>query len=316
MNNRPKVSIVIPVYNGANYLREAIDSVLAQTYSNIEVIVVNDGSNDGGNTEAIALEYGEKIRYFCKENGGVASAINVGIKNMTGEWFVWLSHDDLLSANRIEEDINLMSVYPEARVTFCNVVLVDSKRHVIQECSYSLERVTNPREVLMLGGVNLCAMTIHRSCFNQTMLFNETNQTTQDVEFSLLLSKHYQYYHNNKAFLYSREHASRGTHVMRRQHRLDIEYLTKFIEEKFTLKDFFPRIDENNRYDLALAWEWMGNMYLGFEAYIYADRCYQNSFSLHKKILSPIFLKYILGAKYYESKTLKTMRDFLNKFRQ
>ena len=62
----PKVSIVIPVYNGANYLREAIDSALAQTYPHLEVIVVNDGSNDGGKTREVALSFGDRIRYFEK----------------------------------------------------------------------------------------------------------------------------------------------------------------------------------------------------------------------------------------------------------
>ena len=75
----PLVSIVIPVYNGANYMRQAIDSALAQTYGNIEIIVVNDGSTDGGETERIALSYGDRIRYFRKENGGCASALNYGI---------------------------------------------------------------------------------------------------------------------------------------------------------------------------------------------------------------------------------------------
>ena len=78
----PLVSIIIPVYNGANYMREAIDSALAQTYRNIEIIVVNDGSNDNGETERIALSYGDKIKYFHKENGGVSSALNLGIQNM------------------------------------------------------------------------------------------------------------------------------------------------------------------------------------------------------------------------------------------
>jgi glycosyltransferase involved in cell wall biosynthesis len=75
----PKVSIIIPVYNGSNFLKEAIDSAIAQTYKNIEIIVINDGSSDNGATEKIAKSYGDKIRYFKKENGGVATALNLGI---------------------------------------------------------------------------------------------------------------------------------------------------------------------------------------------------------------------------------------------
>ena len=105
----PKVSIVIPAYNASNYLEEAIDSALAQTYSNIEIIVVNDGSLDDGATERVALAYGDKIRYFYKENGGSSSALNFGIANMTGEWFSWLSHDDLYLPEKIEKQIAYIS---------------------------------------------------------------------------------------------------------------------------------------------------------------------------------------------------------------
>ena len=69
MEYKPLVSIVIPVYNGSNYMAEAIDSALSQTYDNIEVIVVNDGSKDQGKSDEIAKSYGDKIRYFPKENG-------------------------------------------------------------------------------------------------------------------------------------------------------------------------------------------------------------------------------------------------------
>ena len=101
----PKISIVIPAYNASNYLAEAIDSALAQTYPNVEIIVVNDGSKDDGATRAVALSYGDKIRYFEKENGGSSSALNVGIANMTGEWFSWLSHDDLYVPEKLEKQI-------------------------------------------------------------------------------------------------------------------------------------------------------------------------------------------------------------------
>ena len=76
----PKVVVIMPVYNGSNYMREAIDSALNQTYKNVEVVVINDGSTDGGKTDAIAKSYGDKIKYFVKENGGVSSALNFGIK--------------------------------------------------------------------------------------------------------------------------------------------------------------------------------------------------------------------------------------------
>ena len=62
------VSIVIPVYNGSDYMWEAIDSIIKQTYKNREIIVVNDGSTDEGKTEEIALSFGNSIKYYCKEN--------------------------------------------------------------------------------------------------------------------------------------------------------------------------------------------------------------------------------------------------------
>ncbi len=105
MSYTPLVSIIIPLYNGENYVREAIDSALAQTYSNIEIIVVNDGSKDEGASRNAALEYGDKIRYFEKENGGCASALNYGISQAKGEFISWLSHDDLYLPNKIEIEV-------------------------------------------------------------------------------------------------------------------------------------------------------------------------------------------------------------------
>ena len=103
-SRKPLVSIVIPVYNGANYLRQAIESALGQTWENCEILVVNDGSDDGGDTEQAALEFKDRIRYFRKENGGVASALNYGIQRMQGEYFSWLSHDDWYYPDKIERD--------------------------------------------------------------------------------------------------------------------------------------------------------------------------------------------------------------------
>jgi len=96
----PKVSIIIPVYNGSNYMQEAINSALNQTYSNLEVIVINDGSTD--DTDKIAKSFGQKIKYYQKDNGGVSTALNLGIEKMNGEYFSWLSHDDVYMPTKIE----------------------------------------------------------------------------------------------------------------------------------------------------------------------------------------------------------------------
>ena len=77
---QPKVTIIIPVYNGSNFLSEAIDAALAQTYKNCEILVINDGSTDDGASEKIALSYGDKIKYYLKEN--VNLIVNKNTKNI------------------------------------------------------------------------------------------------------------------------------------------------------------------------------------------------------------------------------------------
>ena len=118
----PKVSIVIPVYNGSNYLKDAIDSALSQTYNNLEIIVVNDGSNDEGKTKAIAESYGNKIIYLEKENGGASSALNLARKKMTGDYFSWLSHDDMYYPNKISRQVEELQNYDKKTILFSNLL--------------------------------------------------------------------------------------------------------------------------------------------------------------------------------------------------
>lgn len=310
----PDVSIIIPVYNGSNYLREAIDSALSQSYRNVEVIVVNDGSNDGGRTEDIANSYGNRIRYLYKDNGGVSSAINLGIRMMTGEWFAWLSHDDLFSSNRIEQDMHMARENPDIRVIFCKLVKINEKGLRIEEVNYLIRKVTNPREALMLRGVNVCNMTIHRSCFDKTGLLDENNKTTQDVQFTLLLSKYYPFHFNTNTVTFSREHPRRGTYTLKDEHKKDLLRLSDFISKHFSIKDFFPEIKFDDADKKASeAWSWMGDMYCNFGAYRYADDCYKESHAIQNNFLSIIGMKYILGARKLDSclfrmlTSLKTM---------
>jgi glycosyltransferase involved in cell wall biosynthesis len=110
VDKNPLVSIIIPTYNGSNYMKYAIDSALAQTYANVEVVVVNDGSCDDGKTDEIAKSYGGKIVYINREqNMGIAYTLNEGVGAMSGEYFAWLSHDDVYLQNKIEAHVHFLT---------------------------------------------------------------------------------------------------------------------------------------------------------------------------------------------------------------
>src|SRR5688572_24093435 len=89
----PRVSAIIPNYNYAYYLPRAIDSVLAQTYPHVEIVVVDDGSTD--NSETVLKSYGGRIRWLRQQNQGVAAARNHGVRETTGELVAFLDADDL-----------------------------------------------------------------------------------------------------------------------------------------------------------------------------------------------------------------------------
>ena len=102
-DNRPLISVIVPVYNVENYLRACVDSIIAQTYENLEIILVDDGSPD--NCPAICDEYAEKdrrIKVIHKENGGVSSARNYGIDDSKGLYITFIDSDDTVAENWIE----------------------------------------------------------------------------------------------------------------------------------------------------------------------------------------------------------------------
>lgn len=169
----PLVSIVIPVYNGANYVAEAIESALKQTYKNIEVIVVNDGSTD--NTEKIVKKYGDKIRYFYKENGGVASALNFGIKNMKGEYFSWLSHDDVYYSNKIERQIEELKNIDKDNILYSGFELINDKSEFLYAWEIAstneYRKLNNSFYALLLSGLNFCSLLIPKKAFYEVDFF-------------------------------------------------------------------------------------------------------------------------------------------------
>lgn len=297
MNDNPKASIVIPVYNGSNYLRQAIDSALAQTYKNVEVIVVNDGSSDGGKTEAIAKSYGNRIRYFAKFNGGVASALNFGIRQMTGGWFSWLSHDDVYYPEKIEKQVRLAKANPGAKVVVCNTGVMDAAGRTIAENN----RVGTP---VLRGGsacwelwLYACSLLIHKSCFDVIGLLNESNRTTQDMELVLMLLHHFDVYHLPEILVKRRDHAECGTYVHRQQNEQDYNALIQRLIDEYGIGFFFPDMDADRGGPraLATAYERLGDFALVAVKKRCSPHWHRLSVRLWPSPLNPSWYKLLLG---------------------
>lgn len=186
----PKVSIVIPVYNGSKHLGEAIDSALAQTYKNLEIIVSNDGSNDNGATEAVAKSYGKKIIYLGKkENGGAATALNAAIKVMTGEYFSWLSHDDMYYPNKIQRQVEeLGKLEDKNTIMMSDLDGINENKKKIYQTDYIKHVEAHPPRLksrihpVVYNQTHGCTLLIPKVCFDEVGLFDAGERVAQDFE--------------------------------------------------------------------------------------------------------------------------------------
>jgi len=126
-----RVSVVIPTYNRAYCIENAIQSVLAQTHKDVEVVVVDDGSTDGTG-ELIARRYGndDRIRYFYRENGGVSAARNTGLQRATGDFIALLDSDDVWKPWKLELQLACLNRLPDAGMVWTDMEAVDSEGRV------------------------------------------------------------------------------------------------------------------------------------------------------------------------------------------
>ena len=124
----PLVTVAICTYNGERYLTATLDSVLAQTYPNMEVVIVDDGSRDS--TISIIKQYAEhdsRIRWFARENAGLPASRNYAFSQSQGEWIAIIDQDDLCYPERLARQIAVAATHPSAGLVFCNTDYIDSE---------------------------------------------------------------------------------------------------------------------------------------------------------------------------------------------
>lgn len=208
------ISIIIPVFNGSNYMRAAIDSALAQTWSHTEVIVVNDGSRDNGKTDNIARSYGNRIRYIEKPNGGVASALNAGIAAMRGEVFCWLSHDDRHLPHKLERQMAEWDRlgHPH-KILISDYRLIDEHGKTITNVALNHDLLAaKPQYALFRGSIHGCSVFVPKNLLDAVGVFDEGRPTTQDYHlWHRMIRAGFSFKHLPEVLIESRWHDEQGS---------------------------------------------------------------------------------------------------------
>lgn len=175
MGRVPKVSIIMPVYNAQNYLKESIQSVLSQTYENFELILVDDGSKDDSYSMCRAFaDKDDRIRLFQKKNGGPGSARNYGLDNAKGDYILFADSDDVVVPDCLEILLSLMQennadavIYNFDILTPEGQLLESGEEHPIKDGVYSADELfarTYEKNGYMFSF--LCNKLLKRACFN------------------------------------------------------------------------------------------------------------------------------------------------------
>jgi len=194
-NSNLKISVIVPCYNQSHFLDECIDSLIAQTYSNWECILVNDGSTDG--TEQKCLDWQQKdtrIKYLKKTNGGLSSARNAGLNYVTGNYIQFLDCDDFLMPQKFTLSIESLRDDDEVAVVITDFLLFEQKKKISKPPHCILESNCFNQEAILKEWDKRFTIPIHCALFPHQIIkkhrFDEELKAKEDWIFWLQVYEH------------------------------------------------------------------------------------------------------------------------------
>lgn len=177
----PKVSVIIPTYNGAQYIKQAVDSVLAQTYDDYEIIVVDDGSTD--DTAELLRPYGDRITYLYQENRKLPAARNTGIRAARGQYLAFLDSDDLFLPHKLAAQARCLDERREVGLVASGHQYIDEAGRLLQESRSWLGRPVITIESILFGGLApVHAVLLRRDWFERVGGFDEQFSYCEDMD--------------------------------------------------------------------------------------------------------------------------------------
>jgi glycosyltransferase involved in cell wall biosynthesis len=201
---KPLVSAIIPAFNAERYIRDAIESVLSQTYLHIECLVVDDGSTDG--TRELVESFAEKVQYVLQENQGVSAARNHGVARATGELIAFLDADDAWLPSKIEKQVE--EVTPSIDLVYSGLYLTDECLHPFGEIKAPATTVALRNSVLLQPPVISIAQAslIRRRVFLEAGGFDELLSTSADTDLAIRIACSHQIAAVHEPLVFYRQH--------------------------------------------------------------------------------------------------------------
>jgi glycosyltransferase involved in cell wall biosynthesis len=194
LENNATISVIIPTYNRAHLLKKSIDSVLNQTYANLEVIVIDDNSSD--NTDEVLNRYNdERIRYIKnKVNRGASDARNQGIEIARGEYLTFLDSDDELFVDKLEKQVTKFSgLSNKYGLVYCGYCFVSSEKGEIEEHIFP-ELYGNVYSNLLTRNIfPIHAPVVKRECFKKCGIFDTSLPACEDWDIWIRVARHYEF---------------------------------------------------------------------------------------------------------------------------
>jgi len=214
----PIVSVIIPVYNGERYLAETIESVIAQTEVNWEIIAVNDGSSDNSLAilEGYAKKIPDRIQVITVGNGGVSRARNTAVAAARGMYVAFLDQDDLWAPQKLQRQIEMFSRDKNLGISFTNATLIDEKGSSIREnvLKFGAKHRGNVFEYLIFENfIPISSVMLRKELFEKNGGFNPWFSLAEDYDFLLKVTQESPVDYIDEPLLLYREHRQSGTYL-------------------------------------------------------------------------------------------------------
>lgn len=210
----PLVSVIIPTYNRADLVVQAVESVVNQTYKKIEIVVVDDGSTD--NTCEVVKKYQDKIKYIYQERSERSKARNRGFGCSRGDYVAFLDSDDLWLPTKIEKQVQVLNEEPRVGLVYTNVQFIDrnGSAHDGNISWDAPERVALYEDLMthnVITGTTSSVM-VRRTCLEEVGLFDESMNTCEDLDLYRRIARHYKFYKIDLPLVRFRIHAGNTQH--------------------------------------------------------------------------------------------------------